>query len=172
MRIRIEQTDDFPKIRKVIIAAFKTAPHSDGNEQDLVEKLRETDAYIKELALVCEDNGEIVGHIMLTKNKIGKTKGLSLAPISILPSYQHKGLGRLLIKRSLDIAKHLGYEYVIVLGDNKYYSKFGFQPAKNFGIKCPFNDIPSKNYMAINLLGNSKKLDATVKYPNVFFDKS
>ena len=170
MRIRIEQPEDFPKIRKVITTAFKTATHSNENEQDLVEKLRETDAYINELALVCEDGNEIVGHIMLTKNKIGKTKGLSLAPVSIMPSYQRKGLGRLLIKRSLDIAKHLGYEFVIVLGDPKYYAKFGFQQAKNFGIKCPFADVSPKNFMAINLFGNNKNLDATVKYPKEFFE--
>lgn len=38
--------------------------------QELVERLRKSTSYIPELPMVALLNGEIVGHIMLTRNKI------------------------------------------------------------------------------------------------------
>lgn len=169
MQIRKERKEDYSQIYEMIKNAFKTAEHSDGNEQDLVEKLRKSSAYINDLTLVCVENEEIVGFIMFTKNRIGETEGLSLAPLAVAPKYQHRRLGTLLVKQGLKVAKELGYEYVVVLGDNKYYNRFGFIPAKELDIKSPF-DVPSKNFMALNLSGNKKKLHALVEYPKEFFE--
>lgn len=169
MHIRAEREEDYSQIYEVVKKAFEKAEHSDGNEQDLVEKLRKNKAYINSLSLVCEDNDKIVGYVMFTKNKIGKVTGLTLAPLAILPKYQHKRLGTLLVKSGLKIAKELGYEYVVVLGNPKYYNRFGFVTSKEFGIKSPF-DVPSKNFMALNLIDNDDRedLNAVVEYPKPF----
>ena len=169
MHIRTEREEDYSQIYEVVKKAFEKAEHSDGNEQDLVEKLRKNKAYINSLSLVCEDNDKIVGYVMFTKNKIGKVTGLTLAPLAILPKYQHKRLGTLLVKYGLKIAKELGYEYVVVLGTPKYYNRFGFVTSKEFGIKSPF-DVPSKNFMALNLIDNDDRenLNAVVEYPKPF----
>ena len=169
MHIRTEREEDYSQIYEVVKKAFEKAEHSDGNEQDLVEKLRKNKAYINSLSLVCEDNDKIVGYVMFTKNKIGKVTGLTLAPLAILPKYQHRRLGTLLVKSDLKIAKELGYEYVVVLGNPKYYNRFGFVTSKEFGIKSPF-DVPSKNFMALNLIDNDDRenLNAVVEYPKPF----
>ena len=169
MHIRAKREEDYSQIYEVVKKAFEKAEHSDGNEQDLVEKLRKNKAYINSLSLVCEDNDKIVGYVMFTKNKIGKVTGLTLAPLAILPKYQHKRLGTLLVKSGLKIAKELGYEYVVVLGNPKYYNRFGFVTSKEFGIKSPF-DVPSKNFMALNLIDNDDRedLNAVVEYPKPF----
>ena len=169
MHIRTEREEDYSQIYEVVKKAFEKAEHSDGNEQDLVEKLRKNKAYINSLSLVCEDNDKIVGYVMFTKNKIGKVTGLTLAPLAILPKHQHRRLGTLLVKSGLKIAKELGYEYVVVLGNPKYYNRFGFVTSKEFGIKSPF-DVPSKNFMALNLIDNDDRedLNAVVEYPKPF----
>ncbi len=169
MHIRTEREEDYSQIYEVVKKAFEKAEHSDGNEQDLVEKLRKNKAYINSLSLVCEDNDKIIGYVMFTKNKIGKVTGLTLAPLAILPKYQHRRLGTLLVKSGLKIAKELGYEYVVVLGNPKYYNRFGFVTSKEFGIKSPF-DVPSKNFMALNLIDNDDRedLNAVVEYPKPF----
>ena len=85
MMIRQEEKRDCHDIYAVVKAAFESADHSDGNEQDLVNALRQSGAYIPELSLVAEIDGRIAGHIMFTKVRIGESVQLALAPLSVLP---------------------------------------------------------------------------------------
>ncbi len=169
MTIRIEKEDDYKKIYDMLKLTFTLADHSDGKEQDLVNNLRNGKSYINNLTLVCEEKDEIVGFIMFSEIQLGNFKSLALAPLAVLPKFQHMRLGTLLIKEGLKRAKNLGYYYVLVLGDDKYYSKFGFVPAKEFGITSPFK-VPNKNFMALNLHHNKNKLNCTAEYPKEFFN--
>ena len=49
LEIRQEKINDYEEVYSVVKTAFKTAEHSDGNEQDLVKKLRKSDNFIPEL---------------------------------------------------------------------------------------------------------------------------
>lgn len=86
--IRQETEKDYRLSETVLEKAFKNEEHSDHREQLLVDKLRKSDVFVPELSLVAEINGEIVGHIMLTKLIIKdderKYKSLALAPVSVL----------------------------------------------------------------------------------------
>ena len=116
MNIRKEKPKDYKAIYAVVRDAFGSAEHADGNEQDLVNALRKGKAYIPELSLVAEENEKIIGHIMFTKARVGENVVLALAPLSVLPEYQRKGIGTALIKEGHRIAQELGYGYSVVLG--------------------------------------------------------
>lgn len=167
MLIREEKTEDYKDVYSVVKNAFKKAQHSDGNEQNLVNELRESKAFIPELSLVCEISGKVVGHIMFTKAFIGEYEVLALAPLSVLPEYQNKGVGATLIKEGHNIAKKLGFDYAIVLGDNVYYNKFGYVPASEFGIEAPF-PVDNENFMAIKLNDLAPEISGTIKYAKEF----
>jgi predicted N-acetyltransferase YhbS len=174
INIRKENIEDRDEIYNIIKESFKSAEHSDGSEQDLVNRLRNSDSYIHDLSLVATCNKTIVGHIMFTKisieNKDLKTESLALAPLSVLPKYQRQGIGSRLISEGLSIAKNLGYKSVVVLGSEKYYPRFGFKEAKEFGINPPF-DVPSENFMVIDLEPASLKyVNGVVKYAKEFFE--
>ena len=171
--VRKENNEDNNKVYTLIKKAFDGAEHSDGEEHHLVNRLRESENYISELSLVALDHGIIVGHIMFTniaiENGDTKHKSLALAPLSVLPDYQNKGIGSKLINEGLKRAKDLGYKSVVVLGSNKYYPRFGFEEALKFGIKAPF-EVPSENFMAIELEKNSLQyVNGTVVYAKEFF---
>lgn len=166
--IRRENVNDYKEVYNVIKIAFLTAEQSDGNEQDLVENLRKNNNnFIPELSLVAIDNDKIVGYILFTKVKIGKSEELALAPLGVLPEYQRQGVGSKLIIEGHRIAKILGYHYSVVLGNENYYSKFGYVPAIEYGIKPPF-DVPSKNFMALRLNESNTKIDGIVEYAKEF----
>ena len=116
----------------------------------MVNALRYGSAYIPELSLVAEENGSIIGHIMFTKAEIGGKIVLALAPLSVLPEYQRKGVGTALIEEGHKIAKEMGYAYSVVLGSENYYPKFGYIPADTFGIIAPF-DVPRDNFMVYKI---------------------
>ena len=167
LEIRQENKNDYEEVYNVIKTAFETAEESDGNEQDLVVNLRKSDNFIPELSLVAVKDKKIVGYILFTKIKIGDNVELALAPLGILPGYQRQGIGEKLIKEGHKIAKDLGYHYSVVLGSNKYYPKFGYEKASNYGIKAPF-EVLDKNFMAIRLNDSNEEIKGTVKYAKEF----
>lgn len=167
MLIRKEEPKDYEIIYSLVKDAFDSTEHSDGNEQDLVNALRKGDAFIPELSLVAETDGKIVGHIMFTKAKVAGNTVLVLAPLSVLPEYQRKGIGTALIKEGHKIANELGYEYSVVLGSEKYYPRAGYLPADNFGIKPSF-DVPNENFMACKIKEGASDIHGIIKYAEEF----
>ena len=138
----------------------------------MVERLRNSKAFIPELSLVAELAGQIVGYILLTKIEIKNEqqvfKSLALAPVSVLPEFQNKGIGGTLILKAHEIAKSLGYESVILLGHQDYYPKFGYVQTSQFGITLPFI-VPTENCMAIELESNALiSVTGVVDYPKEF----
>ena len=167
LEIRQENKKDYNEVYNVIKTAFATAEHSDGNEQDLVVNLRKSNNFVPELSLVAIEDNKIVGYILFTKIKIGEYEELALAPLGILPKYQKQGIGRKLIEKGHKIAKKLGYHYSIVLGSENYYSKTGYIPASQYGIKAPF-EVPNENFMAIKLNDTDAEIAGTVEYAKEF----
>ena len=170
LKIREENIKDYKSIYVLVKDAFETAEHSDKNEHNLVNNLRTSENYIPKLSLVAENKEKIIGHIMFTKlfikNQKETIESLALAPLSVDPEYQKNGVGSKLILEGLSIAKTLGFKSVIVLGSEKYYPRFGFKKALDFGIKAPF-DVPYENFMAMELEENALK----GAYGNVIYAK-
>lgn len=172
--INKEIEKNYNEVEQVVKKAFENAEHTDHNEHNLVSKLRKSDAFVKELSLVAKDNEKIVGHLMLTKIKIKndetESESLALAPVSVLPEYQSKGIGSKLINESLCIAKKLGFKSIIVLGHDKYYPKFGFKTASTYGIKAPF-EVPDSAFMALELEEKAlENVNGVVTYSKIFFE--
>lgn len=168
MIIRQETHADHDMVYSLIVNAFATAKHRDGTEQDLVVRLRQSPAFIPKLALVAEDDGQIVGYVLLTKITIGDSTELALAPLAVSPSHQGQGIGGQLIKAAHYIAKELGYQYSVLLGEPDYYQRFGYVPAQQFGIIAPF-DVPDGYYMAYALQDNPRTVQGVVGYDGAFF---
>lgn len=172
--IRREEHGDHDKVFVLVEKAFRGIEHSDNREHFLVERLRRSDAFIPELSLVAEVDSEIVGHILLTKiqvkNENNSFDSLALAPVSVLPEFQGKGIGGKLIAEAHSRAKELGHGSVILLGDPAYYQRFGYKPAKTFNIVLPFEGVEDFS-MAVELVENAlQNVSGTVVYPKEFYE--
>lgn len=167
MEIRQENPNDYEDVYKVVKEAFANAAFSDGDEQDLVVRLRQSGSFVPELSLVAVENKKIVGHILFTRAFVGSVAVLALAPLSVLPQYQKKGIGLSLIKQGHDAASRLGYEYSVVLGHAEYYPRAGYVPADRYGIQAPF-EVENENFMAICLKGTGENLNGVIRYDGAF----
>ena len=154
MLIRPERPSEFPEIYELVQTAFATAKVSEGDEQDFVDRLRAGLGYIPELALVAQDDGGIVGHIMLTRTTVATADGprqvLLLAPVCVVLERRDRGVGARLIGEALRRARELGHAAAVLVGDPAYYSRFGFRPCASFGI-ANANGIPDEYVMALEL---------------------
>jgi putative acetyltransferase len=163
MIIRIEKEDDYSPVKALNEIAF-----AQPDEAELVSKLRQNPDYIPELSLVAEENNKIIGHILFTTIEIvdgdQRHKSLALAPMSVLPEHQNKGVGSALIEAGFQKAHELGFASVIVLGHPKYYPRFGFIPAEQFNIHPPVEEW-SPSFFAKELTeGSLKDVSGTVQY--------
>jgi putative acetyltransferase len=176
--IRKENREDYDQIKDVIKAAFKSIVERDNefNEWTLTEKIRESKYYINDLSLVAEVDGNIVGHIMFTPMKIkGITEcheSLDLAPVSVYPDFQGKGIGKLLVRSGIEKAKELGYKSLIVMGDPRYYQSFGFRLASDWKIGLD-NNFDSKYLFALELVdGGLDGVSGVVEYCPPFYNEN
>lgn len=164
MLIRPEKPQETGTIYGLIKTAFETAKVKDGTEQDYATKLRSGKNYVPDLALVIEEKGMIIGHIMLTKFYVGNLEALLLAPVSIALEHRNKGMGSNLINEALKRAKNMGYKAVLVVGDPVYYSRFGFSISTGFGIRNS-DGIPDQYVMALELHpGSLKNLKGDISF--------
>jgi putative acetyltransferase len=136
---------DFPAIRAIIRHAFDRV-----DEANLVEDLREDGDTLFEL-LAC-DNSQCFGHILYSRLRIerGETslKAAALAPVSVLPAFQRRGVGAALIEAGNARCKELGCAAIVVLGHEDYYPRFGFAAAAASGLDAPFS---GPSFMALEL---------------------
>jgi putative acetyltransferase len=119
------------------------------DEAELVDNLLQDKSAEPSLSLLAYAQGEAVGHILFTKAILESDKESPeiyiLAPLAVIPKYQNKGIGGMLIKRGLEMLKEMNVDIVFVLGHPGYYPKHGFiNDAAKFGFDAPY-PIPEKN---------------------------
>ena len=129
--LKQETPDDWWEVEALYDLCF--AP---GREALSSYRLRDGVDPVKELSLVARDaEGILAGAIRFWPVMIGADDALLLGPIAVHPTRQAEGLGGLLIRSSLEIARDSGWQRCMLVGDAPYYSRFGF--AKLHGVNMP-----------------------------------
>lgn len=122
--LAVETADDRDEVEWLYDLAF--AP---GRQALSSYQLREGVAPVAELCVAARDDlGVLAGAIRYWPVLIGDVgaKALLLGPVATHPTRQGEGLGAWLIGETLDTARELGWSRVILIGDEPYYSRFGF----------------------------------------------
>ena len=132
MIIRPEHPADADAVRAVHDAAFGGT-----GEGRLVDALRDAGKLV--VSLVAEVGGEAVGHVGFSPiMSAAEARGLGLAPLGVRPDAQRRGVGGRLVVEGLAAAARAGAAFVVVLGDPRYYARFGFGPAAPRGLLDEF----------------------------------
>ena len=152
IHIRLEQPADYRAAEEVMREAFWNCYSPGCTEHYLLHIMRDSPAFIPELDFVAESEGRIVGSVVFLKSFIHGDDGrryevLSMGPIAVLPSYQRKGVGRMLIEYARGEAAAKGYRAILLCGEPRYYTKTGFTAAEEFGIRTAEN----KYFAALHL---------------------
>lgn len=160
--IRSAELRDFPAIRAIIRHAFDRA-----DEANLVEQLREDGDVLCEF--VAATDIALQGHILYSRlviERAGETvDAAALAPVSVLPHFQHHGLGSELIRTGNAQCAALGYAAIIVLGHAEYYPRFGFSAALAESLEAPFS---GPHFMALELKPGALRAGGRVRYAKAF----
>lgn len=141
--LRNEMIKDHYEVENLIREAFWNYYTPACADHYLVHIMRECETFIPSLDIVAVDtdaDDKIVGSSMCVKSHIKGDDGckydiVTLGPIGVLPEYQNRGIGALLLDRSKVIAKELGYKAIVLCGDPDYYRRHEFVPAEQYLIR-------------------------------------
>lgn len=168
MIIRPELSQDFDAIRVVVRDAFDSDV-----EPKLVDDVRSDTCYRPDLALVAEEDGEIVGHVMvshcsLRDGHVVHRVGM-LSPLAVRPDRQKDGIGSALVREVCARADAAGDPLVLLEGSPQYYTRFGFVDARTLGITIHLPDwAPAEAGQALPLSAYDPVVRGTAEYPPPF----
>lgn len=142
--IRREEAADYRRVEELTRDAFWDVNVPGCDEHYLAHVLRKAEAFIPDLDFVACLEGKIAGNIMYARAVVRSSDGkehpvLTFGPLSVDPVCQNQGIGGSLVRHSVEAARALGYNAVIIYGDPDYYQRFGFRAARGYGIHTPYN---------------------------------
>jgi len=142
--VSLEQPGDHWEIEALLDTAF--APGRTGLSS---YRLREGVEPVTALCLTARDEDEIAalaGTIRFWPIAIGDSfsPALLLGPVAAHPTRQGEGIGALLILEGLERAADAGWERCVLIGDEPYYSRFGFKRSLATNIVFPPPTNPNR----------------------------
>jgi putative acetyltransferase len=167
--VRVELPEDAPAIRRIHEAAFGGAA-----EAAIVDVLRAVGAVILSMVAVsspagCDEaEGSPVAHALFSPVTIGAgdaaAAAVGMGPVAVLPGWQGQGIGTMLVETSLEILRMARLSAVVVVGHPGFYARFGFLPAKRWGLTLGM-DVPEEAFMVLELLtGSLAGTEGEVRY--------
>lgn len=119
-------------------------------EQFIVSELRDSGELA--ISLVAERDGRVVGHVAVSPVTVsdGARGWYGLGPVSVAPDHQGQGIGTRLIECALRDLRALGAAGCVVLGNPRYYARFGFQAESSLVLP----GVAPENFQAIAFAGS------------------
>lgn len=168
--IRPETSADHAALEALTREAFWNVYRPGCMEHYLLHRFRSDPAFIPELSLILEKEGQIIGHVMYVHSEIKKDDGsifpiMTFGPISIAPACQRQGYGKLLLRHSMEQAQKMGAVALAITGNIQVYGGSGFVTGKTMGIR--YEEDPEATYFLVAELqpGALKGISGTFRDP-------
>lgn len=132
--VRPRGDNDEDAVLATVGEAFSSAERNGEVEVDIVKRTWALGASPEGMDLVAADGAAIVGQILGAVGELGGNPALAVAPLCVTPSRQGEGIGSGLMNELLRRAGAAGWPFVLLLGNPRYYERFGFEPSGPLGI--------------------------------------
>lgn len=137
---RLERKEDYRAVENLVRESFWNVYRPGCMEHYVLNQLREDKDFVRELDIVMEQDGKIIGQNIFVKAIIKADDGrdipiLTMGPICISPELKRQGYGKVLLDYSLEKATELGIGAVCFEGNIDFYGKSGFNFASVYGIR-------------------------------------
>ena len=167
VKIRAAVPTDTTAIQHVVAAAF--GAHE--GVAELVTALDESGS--TRTSLVVEVDGNVVGHVQLSRSWVDARKELVdvlvLSPLSVTPGHQGKGIGTELLHAAVHEAERLGAPAVFLEGDPGFYGPRGWSPAGPRGFTAPSTRIPAPAFQVVVLAAHEEWMTGALVYCEPFW---
>ncbi len=163
-----QRVEDRAAVRDVLTRSF-----CDSVVADLAEALRDSPAGAAGLSFVAVVDGEVVGHVQLSRSWVDAPTRLVdvlvLSPLGVVPEHQRRGIGAALVHRALQAADDAGAPLVFLEGAPDYYARIGFQRASVLGFTAPSVRIPDAAFQVVTLSAYEPWIKGALVYAEPFW---
>ena len=157
LRLLLEAKNDHIEVERLLDLVFTPRRKLLSSYQ-----LRNSANKVDNLSYVIKDNSKkVVGSIRFWNVKVDNhsSRGLLLGPLAIHPIYQSEGLGEKLVLNGIEKAHSDNWNWIVLVGDLSYYSKFGFSKNPTRGITIG-NGLDNSRLLGLDI--NDGFLEAAV----------
>lgn len=172
--IRKERKEEYRTTENLTREAFYNVYRPGCMEHYVLHRFRDDPSFVKDLDLIMELNGEMIGQVIYVRSVLNSDDGreipvMTFGPISIRPDFKRKGYGKILLDYSIKKAEELGAGALFITGNIDFYGKSGFVPALKKGIR--YADDPSAEYFLVKELkkGFLDGITGSYKDPEGYF---
>ena len=113
-------------------------------------RLREGAAPLMELSFTALVGTLLVGSVRMNPVLAGEAPALMLGPLTVEPAFEGRGIGAALTSRAIEAARDRGHAVVLLVGDEPYYGRFGFQRVPPGRLAMPGPVDPAR-FLALEL---------------------
>jgi putative acetyltransferase len=165
--LRRELPSDHDSVFAVHNAAFAQPGQPIAPEAELVDRLRADGDILLRLSIVASGRDGLVGHVVCSRATINGQPSIGLGPLGVHPAHQRRGVGHALMHAVLAAADALDAPAVVLLGDPRYYRRFGFELAESSGVQPP-DPAWREHFQLRRLTMWSDSLSGTFRYAPAF----
>ncbi|MCT2882072.1 GNAT family N-acetyltransferase [Lentilactobacillus buchneri] len=177
MKFSVETIDrkDYAAVRGIIADSYQNdGLNTDGDEVDMVDRLRDSESYHDQFEVVAKDHDHrVVGHALMVPAEVrsatGKFPIVSIVEIGVLHGYRNDGIGQEMVIELETRARLAGYHAVSAIDHSDFFFKNNYVPADNFNIlptvAVDFND----NLIKPLFDGALYQKGGKIYYPEEFF---
>jgi putative acetyltransferase len=168
--VRPERPGEQGQVHAINAAAFGRS-----DEAAIPDRIRGSDRWIEGGSLVAVDESDaIVGHLLLSEGDLIAADGAQrriwmVGPVAVLPALQRRGIGSVLMRSAIALAKERGQPVLVLLGHSTYYPRFGFESARSIGIDPP-EPWSDASWMALRLPSWTPELRGVAHFAPAFGD--
>lgn len=130
--IRSERPHDGAQIEALLERAF-----GPGRFTKSSERVREFAPFRPDLSFCAFADGELVGCVRMWEVEVGGHRLVFLGPLAVEAEARKLGVGGLIVERACEASQAAGFDLVLLVGDEPYFSRFGFSAAPAKGVIMP-----------------------------------
>ncbi|GAF36658.1 GNAT family N-acetyltransferase [Lentilactobacillus farraginis] len=177
MKFSIEtaQRDEYSDIRAIIAESYTNQEtNTDGDEVDMVDRLRSYSDYQSEFEVVAKSHDhQVIGHALMIPVTIRSLhhhhRIVSIVEVSVPKQYRDKGVGQALVYELENRAQLAGYPAVSAIDNTDFFYELGYVAAENFNIFSTMPVAVNANLIKPLTDGGLFKRSGKIYYPEEFY---